>query len=487
MKIVSLFLLILLTSLNNVVGQKNIQGSIDKFAKDPELKHASISFKVVDLETNTTVAEMNSNLSLPTASIAKLFSTATALELLGSDYRAKTRVYHDGYIDSSGNLIGNIWIRGGGDPSLGSKYFNTEINQKKFLQTWTDRISTLGIKSVEGSIIADASEFGYNGAPDGWSWIDLGNYYGAGPSGLTIYDNLLKFHFRTSSKAGKSAVINSISPEVPGMSFQNYVKSSTKKGDNTYIYGAPYSLERFATGTLPVNSSNFLVRGSLPDPEFQCAFELEQILRQNAIEIKGGIKAARKMGIHSNASDYSKRTEIITHEGVRLIDIIDQTNMRSVNLFAEHLIGLIGYEKTGNGSTESGLTVLDNYWKTKFDIHGMHVNDGSGLSRTNAISAANFVALLIEMNKSNNSKAFMNSLPVAGVSGTLRSVCRGQTAHNRMHAKSGSMRRIKSYSGYIDAISGKKYAFALIVNNYSCSSSALTRKMEVVFNSIAGN
>ena len=117
----------------------------------------------------------------------------------------------------------------------------------------------------------------------------------------------------------------------------------------------------------------------------------------------------------------------------------------------------------------------------------MHVNDGSGLSRTNALSATNFVALLIQMNKSNNSKAFMNSLPVAGISGTLRSVCKGQTAHNRMHAKSGSMRRIKSYSGYINATSGKKYAFALIVNNHSCSSSALTRKMEVVFNTIAGN
>jgi D-alanyl-D-alanine carboxypeptidase/D-alanyl-D-alanine-endopeptidase (penicillin-binding protein 4) len=487
MKLISLVLIIFLTSLNVTVGQKSIQGSIDKFSKDPELKHASISFKVVDLKTNTTVAKLNSNLSLPTASITKLFSTATALELLGSDYRPTTRIYYDGYIDSSGVLIGNLWIRGGGDPSLGSKYFNTEINKKQFLQLWTEHIIEHGIKSVEGSIIADASEFGYNGAPDGWSWIDLGNYYGAGPSGLSIYDNLIQFHFRTSGIAGKKSRINSISPEVPGMSFYNYVTSSTKKGDNTYIYGAPYSLERFATGTLPVNSSNFVVKGSLPDPEYQCAFELEKVLKQNAIKVKGGIKSARKMEIQSNDSDYSKRTMIVTHEGEQLIDIINQTNMRSVNLFAEHMISLIGYEKTGNGSTESGLTVLDNYWKTKFDIHGMHVNDGSGLSRTNAISATNFVALLIEMNKSNNSKAFVNSLPVAGVSGTLRSLCKGQTAHNRMHAKSGSMRRIKSYSGYINAISGKKYAFALIVNNYSCSSSTLTRKMEVVFNTIAGN
>ena len=487
MKLISLVLIIFLTSLNVTLGQKSIQGSIDKFSKDPDLKHASISFKVVELETSTTVAKLNSNLSLPTASIVKLFSTATALELLGSNYRAKTRVYYDGYIDSNGVLIGNLWIRGGGDPTLGSKYFNGETNQSEFLQIWTERIIEYGIIRIQGSIIADASEFGYNGVPDGWSWSDMGNYYGAGPSGLTIYDNLLQFHFRTGSTVGQKASINSINPEVPGMSFHNYVTSSKRKGDNTYIYGAPYSLERFATGTLPVNNSNFVVKGSLPDPEYQCAYELEKVLQQNSVIVSGGIKSARQMEIKSSVSDYAKRTMIVAHEGKQLIDIINLTNMRSINLFAEHMISLIGYEKTGNGSTESGLTVLDNYWKTKFDIQGMHVNDGSGLSRTNALSATNFVALLIEMDKSTNSRAYRNSLPVAGISGTLRSVCKGQTAHNRMTAKSGSMRRIKSYSGYINAISGKKYAFALIVNNHSCSSSALTRKMEVVFNTIAGN
>lgn len=485
MKLISLFLFIIINSLNsNSFGQNSIQGSIDKFSKDPDLKHASVSFKVIELETNTTVAKLNPNSTLPCASITKLFSTATALELLGVNYRARTRIYYDGYIDSNGVLIGNIWIRGGGDPSLESTYFKSSTNS---FQIWQEQLAKNGIKSIEGSIIADASEFGYNGVPDGWSWSDLGNYYGAGPSGLTIYDNRLQFHFRTASIPGQQATINSIDPEVPGISFHNYVKSSKKKGDNTYIYGAPYSLQRFATGTLPISSADFVVKGSLPDPEFQCAYELEKVLNKNSIKVKGGIKTAREMEIRSNHSDYAKRTLIITHEGEKLIDIINPTNMRSVNLFAEHMIGLIGYEKTGDGSTESGLVVLDNYWRTKFDIHGMHVNDGSGLSRTNAISASNFVDLLIAMNKSNNFGAFFNSLPVAGVSGTLRSVCKGQKAHNRMHAKSGSMRRIKSYSGYINAISGKKYAFALIVNNHSCSSSALTRKMELVFNTIAGN
>ena len=89
------------------------------------------------------------------------------------------------------------------------------------------------------------------------------------------------------------------------------------------------------------------------------------------------------------------------------------------------------------------------------------------------------------MNQSKYSTQFIESLPIAGVSGTLRSVCKGQSAHNRMFAKSGSMNRIKSYAGYINSSTGKKYAFALIVNNYTGSSSSLKRQMEVLFNTIA--
>lgn len=487
MKILSLLLLVLNFGVYSVLAQNPIQTGIDQFANDPALKHASISFKVIDLSTGATVSSYSPDLTLPTASTAKLFSTATALEILGPDFRATTRIYYDGVLDSAGILNGNIWIRGGGDPSLGSKYFTSATEQMKFMNDWATQLKAAGLKKIKGTVIADASEFGYDGAPDGWNWVDMGNYYGAGPSGLTIYDNLINYHFSVPAAAGQAISVRSIQPEVPGMIFHNYIRSSTNGGDNAYLYGAPYSLDRFGTGTLPVGSSDFLVKGSLPDPERQFAYEFAKVLKNVGIEITGEIQTVRTSEIAASVRDYGSKKLMIEHKGEKLIDIINYTNMRSVNLFAEHMINLIGYAKTGNGSTYSGLNVLENHWKNFFSIDGLHVNDGSGLSRTNAISADHFVQLLKQMNKSKYAAEFLASLPVAGSSGTLKNVCSGQAAQNRMTAKSGSMNRIKSYAGYIKSSSGKQYAFALIVNNFTCSSSALGAKMEKLFNTIAVN
>ena len=487
MKILSLILLIVFFGINSILAQNKIQASIDQFADDPALKHASISFKVIDLSNGEEIALLNPDCSLPTASTAKLFSTATAIDILGPRYQSKTRVYYEGKIDSLGVLNGSLWIRGAGDPSLGSKYFNNEGHQLDFINKWAEEIKSAGIKEINGSIIADASEFGYEGAPDGWNWVDLGNYYGAGPSGLTIYDNLIRYRFSVSSSSGQIVKINSIEPKVNGLKFHNYIRSSTRKGDNAYLYGAPYSLDRFGTGTLPIGSTNFLVKGSLPDPELQFAHELHQALNRVGIKVSNGAKAVRESDLNSTPDSYKERVLLVEHLSEKLIDIINYTNMRSVNLFAEHMINLIGFEKTGDGSTKSGLRVLENHWKNYFNIEGMQINDGSGLSRMNSISANHFVQLLFQMNKSKYSDDFIASLPVAGSSGTLKNVCRGQAAQNKMVAKSGSMTRIKSYAGYITSNSGKKYAFALIVNNYTCSSSALKSKMEVVFNRIAVN
>lgn len=481
MKVIAQFIVLTLFATYSI-AQNSLDNAIESFRNGQGLEHASISFNVIDLETGKQISQYNAITSLPTASTAKLFSTATALDILGPNYRAKTRIYAEGSIDTTGTLKGNIWIRGGGDPSLGSKYFNKEGHQLDFMSDWADSLIEKGITSITGNIIADASEFGYDGAPGGWNWVDLGNYYGAGPSGLTLYDNLIKFRFSCPSSIGKTTTIKSIDPFVPGMEFHNYIKSSERKGDNAYLYGGPYATDRFGTGTLPAGATNFLVKGSLPDPEFQFAFELHRILKEKGIDVKGEAKSARRMDISSKSGDYENRNLILSHEGVRLIQIIEKTNMRSVNLFAEHMLNLVGYEKKQNGSTQKGLQTLAAHWKSRINTSGLSVTDGSGLSRTNGISAEHFTSLLKYMYTSKYSKQYLKSLPVAGVSGTMRNVCKSQNAHNKIKAKSGSMSRIKSYSGYVETINGKNLAFALIVNNADCSSSILKRRMEILFN-----
>jgi D-alanyl-D-alanine carboxypeptidase/D-alanyl-D-alanine-endopeptidase (penicillin-binding protein 4) len=115
---------------------------------------------------------------------------------------------------------------------------------------------------------------------------------------------------------------------------------------------------------------------------------------------------------------------------------------------------------------------------------GLSLKDGSGLSRTNKVSAATFCSLLKYMNNSKNISVFKNTLPIAGTSGTLKAFCKGQCSEGKFIAKSGTMNSVKSYAGYITTISGRELAFALIVNNYSCSNNAIVKKMEPVMNAI---
>ncbi len=466
---------------NFVVAQTTMQQKLDAFTSYSGFATGSISLMAMDLTTGTTLMDYNCSTALPSASTMKLFSTASAIELLGPDYKAKTSLYYEGSISTDSILTGNIWIIGGGDMTLGSMYFNEDGKQADFLVNWSEAIKKAGIKSITGSIIADASKFGYEGVPDGWNWSDMGNYYGAGFSGLTIFDNMLKYNFKT-GVAGKNAQLTSTFPIVENFVFHNYIQSAAVRGDNSYVYGAPYSLDRFATGTLPANTANFTVKGSLPDPEYQVAYELHKTLVERGAIISGLPLAKRH---NDNMKSRTNLKLIKEFEGNSVLEIAKITNFKSINLFAEGLLCSVGYAKTGNGSTSASGNYIENYWGTKFNATGLHINDGSGLSRTNAVSAYHFCSLLKSMYGSKNYATFLSTLPVAGESGTLKNVCRNQTAHGRLKAKSGTMNRIKSYSGYIETKTGKTIAVAIIVNNYTCSTSTVVDQMEKIFNALA--
>ena len=466
-------------------AQNSVQKALNSFTASSEFANAGISFYAVDLSTGEKIAEHNPKLALPTASTAKLFSTASAIDILGPNYKPETRIYIDGKIDTEGTLNGNVWIRGGGDVSLGSDYFTEDGHEKDFLKTWSDTLQKLGIKAISGAIIADGSEFGYTGVPKGWSWNDMGNYYGAGASGICLFDNMIKYTFKTGATSGSKTEITSMWPTVPGLVFHNYATSQNVTGDHCFIYGGPYSLDRFAEGSLPLNRSKFVVKGSLPDPEYQLAYEFYNQLLSAGITAKEGAKSVRQLDMIQKNRYTTSYTLIYTHKGKTIQEIANLTNLKSINLFAEGLLCLVGYKQAGNGSTEEALKQVEKYWSAKFGFSGIFLNDGSGLSRSNGISASSFVDLLKAMALSKNYDAFLKTLPIAGKSGTLAGLCRDQAGQGRIVAKSGTMDKIKSYAGYVNSQSGKKIAFAIVVTNFNTSSSNVVNKMETVLNALA--
>ncbi len=474
--------LILTLSLNWTIAQVNLQKTVDHFANDAVNKNASLSIKIIDLDNDSSLASYHEYASLMCASTAKLFSTSSALKKLGNNYQAKTRFYTNGFIDSLGVLQGDLWIRGGGDVTLGSKYFNDEGNEFNFMNDWLDSLKSEGIYGINGRLITDGSEFGYAGVPDGWDWSDMGNYYGVGASGVNFFDNTLKYYFNT-GKPGEQVVFIGTNPVLDDLFFQHDILAENIRKDYSYIYGSPYSKVRFGHGSLPAYKDSFCVKGSMPDPEMQLAIEFGRYLEDTSFKISKGVFANRFLT--DRGIVYDSLIHLFSYFGQSVIDIVNKTNLYSVNLYAEGLLNLLGYNSTGIGSTNSGLSVVYRLWRHKVDLMGLSLKDGSGLSRKNAVSSSHFCQLLKAIYDSDIYSDFKGSLSVAGKKGTMKYVCSRQKGENRIFAKSGTLSNVKAYSGYVQSQSGKNLAFAVIANNFNCSKSQIVKKMEFIFNAMA--
>jgi D-alanyl-D-alanine carboxypeptidase/D-alanyl-D-alanine-endopeptidase (penicillin-binding protein 4) len=241
--------------------------------------------------------------------------------------------------------------------------------------------------------------------------------------------------------------------------------------------------EWFVEGLLPLNQTDFKVKAAIPDPEELMAMEFTTALKQSGIDVKFHHQMMRKQ-LALQSAHYDNAKLIMEYSGKDVNNIAHWVNQRSVNLFAEHLLCLLALKKYRVGNTSNGVQALLDFWKGKIDLSTIRLTDGSGLSRSNTVAASHFTQLLSWMSK-NGSKEFEKSLPIAGKTGTLANVAKNQAAHGRVLAKSGTMSRVKSYAGYVNSKSGKKLAFAIIVNNHTNSSAELTKQIATLFNAMA--
>jgi D-alanyl-D-alanine carboxypeptidase/D-alanyl-D-alanine-endopeptidase (penicillin-binding protein 4) len=487
MNYTTLFVLLSFITFANVRAQSHpAQKAIETFAQQPQMKAASITFLAVDLTTNKAIASFDPHRSLTPASTTKLWSTAAALELLGTNYAPKTEVYYTGKISDEGILQGDVIIKGFGDPTAGSEYFGKRDAMRDFFNDWVAFFPANNIKVIVGDIIADASALGYYGVPEGWTWSDMGNYYGAFPSGLTLFDNMLELYYNTSPNKYGSTSITRTSPPIPEFDIKNHVLSDNIQSDNAYVFAAPYSPVAYVTGTLPVNRQNFIVKAAIQNPEDLFAHEFLHAIRKGGVQVIGNPLSYKVLTDTKNLDKLERleaeKTLLFTHYGYSISEVIKVINQKSVNLFAEHLIHWIAVEKDGKrGYHKQGMEILNNYWKTKFDMESARITDGSGLSRSNSISAQHFIDLLTHM-KTNS--VFENSLAISGQTGTLKNLCKGQNCSGKIKAKSGTINGVKAYAGYAYPPNGSKIAFAFVVNNHQSSAATLKTMMETVLNAL---
>lgn len=475
LKYITFFVIYFFLLTRCVYAQNTLSGMVEKLKSDPALIGASWSILAVYADAKDTLANYNEQTALPPASVMKTVSTAAALQILGSDYTFKTRLYISGDITEDGILNGNLILQGGGDPTLGSDKWKEGAKDSLLLNVYRTLVAN-GIKMINGNIIADASVFEEVMAAPGWNWGDIGNYYGAGPSGLTVCDNLLVYCFKSGENGEKTTIFKTV-PEISDIQVRNYVTAGGK-GDNAYVFGSEYANIRYIQGTIPAKSDSFCVKGNIPDPPKFAASMTKDALERYHIPVMGWAQTDRSLDTSIEYAGQSLRG-LAQWSSPPLSEIISVINMSSNNLYAEHVHKAVSAYKNGKGTNAGSNKIITDFWVSKgLDANALFMTDGSGLSRSNAISTSNLVKMLRLAAEHKTSGIFIKSLPIAGRSGTLKSMCRGTKAQGNIAAKSGTMTRIKAYAGYATAANGRPVVFAMIFNNYACSNSEITAKIE---------
>lgn len=417
--------------------------NINAMMNDPVLRNANWGFVIYDPKTKKVVSSYNENASLIPASTTKLLTTETAMSLLGEKFKWITQLEHSGTIDDEGNLNGNLYIVGSGDPSMGTN----KAGAASYRDIITDFIMAMGekgIKKVNGDIIIQTAVFKANKMqklPENIVWLENGNYY------LPV---------------GTTSEINPANEKL-------IAKSSNPFSDSkNYYYISPYIkqmvyAEKFDGGYLTTK---------LPDAPAYLANSLR------ASMVKSGIPVIGKVVAKMTDPNPEKREMITNYQSPTLSDIVFYTNQHSDNALAEATLRMVGFQKNGDQTLESGRNVVVEHLKSKgFDTNGLNYMDGSGLSRSNLVTPISQVKFLTNLMNEKYYRSYFDSLPIAGQTGTLKKSFFG-SGYGQINAKTGTLNKVKTLAGYMKTNTGKTLVFSLLINNYAGSVDQVKARME---------
>ncbi|WDF68207.1 D-alanyl-D-alanine carboxypeptidase/D-alanyl-D-alanine-endopeptidase [Sphingobacterium oryzagri] len=448
------------TILQAQTEKDKIGDAYQQFVSSGKLTNGIASLTVLDGKTGQVIFANQSTLGLPTASTLKVITSITALDILGPNYTYKTKLAYAGTIDSLGVLQGDLIISGSGDPTLGSdRYANTK--GETIINKWINKIKQAGITQIHGRILADDLAYNGNDVPAGWSWSDIGNYYGAGISGLNWRENKAGLTFIPSSP-GQPARLDSSKQVIPAVKFINEVTTGANgSGDNVYAFAAPYSELIYLRGTYGRDLRK-TIEVSLPDPALALAHELTNALLAQNITVDSTITTGKRLANEGIALPKAQ-TELDVHTSPVLKDIIYWFHQKSINLYGEALLKSFGLLSGNKADTQQAARLLAKYWeqKLKIPVGELHIQDGCGLSPQNRVTTLALAKIMHYAQSRPWFADFNKSLPTI----------------NGMTMKSGTIAGVLGYTGYHTRTDGTKLTFSLLVNNYNGSSTAMRQDM----------
>jgi len=437
-----------------------LDARIDALLADPRFQGTSVEVVVREAESGEVVYARNADQRLLPASNAKLFTSAAAVDTLGTDFRMVTEVLRTGGIER-GRLRGALVLRGGGDPTMLAEDYADLAEQ----------VADAGIRRVSRGLIADDSYFDDVPLGDSWAWDDEPYYYSAPISALTVAPD-------TDYDAGTVKIIAGPSREGAAPAVTMTPRTSVVRIVNEATTGPAgstdtLSIERehgsnvvHVTGSVPVGGSTTTEWSTVEDPTAYAADVFRRALAIEGVYVAGRIREAdAPEGVRP----------VGEHASMPLSQLLIPFMKLSNNMHAEALVKTMGAETVGEGSWNAGLEVVDDFAASQgVDDDDLRLVDGSGLSRKDLVTGDAVTDLLVGVRDEAWFDTWYASLPVAGepdrlVGGTLRNRMRGTAAAGNVRGKTGSLTGVTALSGYVTDADGRKLVFSMISNNYLSS------------------
>ena len=447
-----------------------LKKAIEAVVAGPGLESAFWGIEVRSLASGRTLYALNPAKAFRPASTLKLVTTAVALDAFGPDARLRTTLQTAGRQDGLGRILGDVFLVGGGDPNLSARFAPGRPDG--------------GVRGDGGGARRGGGE-AHRGAPGRergrfrgrpprllLDVEDLAWGYGTEVSALSFADNLVEASLAPGERVGDPALL-SLVPDAGCLSVVSTVTTTdarasgagqaaddTDDGREITLLREPGSNDARITGRLPIGGK-WKGRLAVADPASCAAAVFASVLEGRGIRVIGGVAT-------SSAPLPAGARVLAAYDGVPMAQVIQVVNKESQNLHAEMLLRLLGSKLAGEGSVEKGRSaVAEALKRLGVDDAGWALADGSGLARTDLVTPRGLAALLTAMDRHPHAVAFRESLPIAGVDGTLERRLRGTSAEKRVTAKTGSLQLANALAGYVTTLRGERLAFALFVNNHS--------------------
>ena len=413
---------------------------------------SSISVVVEKVGDRTPILALNAGKPMMPASTMKLFTTYSGLSILGPDYRWRTSAYADGTLDANGVLHGNLYIQGTGDPKL----------VPEELIDLVQKIHKAGINGIDGALVLDKRYFDPSTRDLPPFDDDATAPYNVGPDPLLYAFKSLSFTL-TPSPDGTVAI--DVLPALSQLQIDNQMRAVNGpcRGDAASV-----------SPTVTAQPNGTVVASFTGDYSERCGPRTINVavLDHSAFFAGGFLALWQQTGGTFNGTTHDGAVPVgaklvATHDGPVLSDIVRDINKFSNNTMARNLFLTIGAVTSKPPATpEKSARAIEAFLqKSGLDMEYLSLDNGSGLSRDEHITALSLADLLQAANASPVAQVFVDSLPVAGVDGTMRNRLTSQPVGGNAHIKTGTLRDVRAIAGYVASADGVSYIVVSIIND----------------------